>query len=348
MIKNYKNHIPDNLKENQNLKEIIEVAKQISAGMDVDYITKNVNMIISAKFDPKLKGFILQNDIDDLSPIFYYYTDKGMDKKKLKFNSIIPLNKFFEEQEYNQITFSQFSKYFDHKNIVEELKKYSPEFIIPLRSYKSILGLYIQGEKADKKPYTIDDIQFCINILNFGAIALENANLYREATVDRMTKLYTHHQFQERLEKDIKKSHRYGNIFSIIMFDIDHFKTFNDKYGHLQGDIIIKEIAEILLNSTRSIDFPSRYGGEEFILLLPEININQAYHVAERLRKTVEKHKFSGKGGPYKVTISVGVAEFDANIIFYNNDLIELVDQALYMSKKSGRNLVTMANKKII
>ncbi len=334
---------PELQKQNQNLNEIIEVAKQINSGLDINYIIKNVNMVMCSKFKPVITGFILQNDIDDFSPVFHMYKGIEFDKLELGFNSIAPLTQFFEKYEYNQITYDQFVKDLNKKSITEELKNFSPEFIIPLRSFKSILGIYLQGSRHDGKSYTMEDIQFCINILGFASISIENANLFREATVDRMTKLYTHHQFQEKLFREIKKGQRYVNKFSLIMFDIDHFKKFNDNYGHLQGDIIIKEIAKILVKFTRDIDMPARYGGEEFVVLMPEIGLDQAYQAAERLRKTIENYEFPGKNGPYDVTISAGVGEFDANQIKYNNDFIEFVDKALYQSKHDGRNRVTRA-----
>jgi diguanylate cyclase (GGDEF)-like protein len=261
----------------------------------------------------------------------------------LNFKIITPLTQFFEKHEYNQISFDQFAKDFKNKAIIDELKNYSPEFLIPLKSFKSIVGVYLQGASQINSAYSTNDIQFCVNILSFASISIENANLFREATVDRMTKLYTHHQFQERLLREIKKGQRYTNKFSLIMFDIDHFKKFNDNYGHLQGDIIIKEIANILVQYTRDVDMPARYGGEEFVVLMPEIDIEHAYKAAERLRKAIESYEFPGKDGPYKVTISAGVGEFNPNYIKYNNDFIEFVDKALYQSKKNGRNRVTKA-----
>ncbi len=331
----------DYVKENEGLKEIIEVAKQINSGLDINHITKNVNLVINSKYNPSFVAFILQNDIDDPTPILHIYNGLRYENRGIEFDSIHTLIKFFETQEFNQISFDQFCNSFNDDGILNSLKDFSPEFVIPLKSYKTIRGMFIQGKKKDNTNYTTEDIQFCVNILSFASISLENAILYREATIDRMTKLFTHHQFLERLDNEIKKGQRYENVFSLIMFDIDDFKKINDAYGHLQGDIIIKEIAKILMDSTRLIDMPARYGGEEFIVLLPEINIEQAFIAAERLRKKIESFDFPGKGGPYKITISLGVAEFNKEKINYSDDFINLVDQALYISKNNGKNKVT-------
>ncbi len=329
--------------ENQNLKEIIEVAKQISSGLNIDYIIKNVNYVMASKFSSNFTAFILQKDIDDFTPLIYLYKGTKKEIYSPLFESILPLFDYFDKQEYNQIPFLQFCSDFHDQKIVDEIRKIYPEFIIPLKSDKGIIGIFLQGKKGNGNLYSLEDNQFCINVISFAAISIENSNLYRQATVDRMTKLYTHHQFQKKLEEEIKKARRYDGVFSLLMFDIDHFKKFNDTYGHLQGDIIIKEIASIFSKSVRDVDFPSRYGGEEFITILPETDVTHAAKVAERLRATVENYQFPGEGGPFKATISIGVAEFDKERVYYNVDIIEAVDSALYCSKQNGRNRVSMA-----
>ena len=156
---------------------------------------------------------------------------------------------------------------------------------MPLKSDKGIIGLFILGAKKNGNSYTSEELQSIYYIIRFASIAIENSNLYRRAIIDRMTKLYTHHQFQKKLEEEITRCQRYNsNFFSIIMLDIDNFKEFNDTFGHLQGDIIIKEIAAIINSSVRNIDFPARYGGEEFAIILPQIHGAGAFAVAERLK----------------------------------------------------------------
>ena len=157
-----------------------------------------------------------------------------------------------------------------------------------------------------------------------------------------MTKLFSHHFFQKNLEEEIARAHRYGATFSLIMLDIDHFKKFNDTYGHLQGDVIIKEIANIMRHSVRSIDLTARYGGEEFAVVLPEVDIRGAAVVAERLRGGVESFAFPGEEEPLHVTISVGVAEFKPDRMRSSSQLIAEADKALYQSKEMGRNRVTL------
>ena len=197
-------------------------------------------------------------------------------------------------------------------------------------------------KKEDLSAFTIEEIQFLTNVTGFGAISIENANFYRRAITDRMTKLYNHHQFEKTLEEYIQKAQN-GDIapFSLVMFDIDHFKSFNDNYGHLQGDIIIKDIARMLLSEVRDCDYPARYGGEEFIVILPDTSLDDAEIFASRLRKSIESHEFPGENRTFQCTVSLGVAEYSKKYVKNNTDMVGYVDKALYTSKENGRNQVT-------
>ena len=331
------------INEVQELKEIIEVAIHISSGLDIDKIVQGVAWFLHSKYNPDTISIILPMDMDDTRPDLYHFKGKEKIQHGLKFDSIMPLVDFFNTVEYNQLTFENFIESFKNKKISNNLVALKPCFLMPLRSDKGIVGIFILGEKNDKTCYDTEEIQNIIYLIRFASIALENANLYRSATVDRMSKLYNHHQFQKRLEEEIVRCQRYNNFFSIIMLDIDNFKQFNDKFGHLQGDIIIKEIANIINTSVRNIDFPARYGGEEFAIVLPQIKGPGAFAVAERLRKIVSKRQFTGgKDDTLHVTISLGVAEFDKNYVQNNSQIISCADKALYISKNKGKNRVTL------
>ena len=331
--------------EVQDLKEIIEVAIHVSSGLDIEKIIQSVVWFIYSKYNPCFMTFILPTDMDDTRPEAFYF--EGIEKliKRFRFESVVPIIDYFNEVEYNQLPFENFYNTFPYKNITDELAKLNPEFLMPLKSDKGIVGIFILGPREDKKKkYDLTEVQDIFYIIRFASISIENSNLYRRATVDRMSKLYTHHHFQKKLEEEIVRCQRYDNYFSILMIDIDDFKKFNDTYGHLQGDIIIKEIADIINTSVRNVDFPARYGGEEFAIILPQIHAESAYLVAERLRKIVKRHKFKGKHGFLHVSISVGIAEFNKENVHHNADLIDCADRALYNSKKKGKNRVTIGS----
>ena len=176
-------------------------------------------------------------------------------------------------------------------------------------------------------------------------MVLDNARLYeaakRLAITDGLTKIYNHRFFQELFEKEFTRSDRYGTVFSLIMLDIDLFKRINDTYGHLYGDEILKEIAQLVKSCLRTMDLLARYGGEEFAVLLPETNLNEAVRTAERIRRAVENNDFmASRGQGLKVTVSQGVTFYPSPGVTSRSDIVGKADSALYEAKESGRNRV--------
>jgi diguanylate cyclase (GGDEF)-like protein len=339
--------------ENQDLKEIIEIASQITAQLEVENIIKNVVLSLVAKFQSTSVTFLLPSDVDENVPVLYHFEGLKLVNRRVELPSMETIFTFLEQHEYNQMSFAYFKDNFPDQASVQSLQDLEPEIILPIRTDKGVGGLLLlprregeeakgSGKKRRRSSYSLLDIQYVTQIVRFGSIAIENANLYWQATTDRMTKLFSHHFFQKTLEEEIARAHRYGTTFSLIMFDIDHFKKFNDTYGHLQGDVIIKEIANIMRRSVRSIDLTARYGGEEFVVILPEVDAGGAIVVAERLRSSVADYRFRGEGGQLRVTVSIGVAEFKPERMRSASEIIAEADKALYHSKEMGRNRVTV------
>ncbi len=170
-------------------------------------------------------------------------------------------------------------------------------------------------------------------------IELKNANekLKLLSTTDPLTNLFNRRKMNIEIEKEFKRSNRYGTKFSFIMFDIDWFKKINDTYGHQAGDVVLKELSSLTKEIVRSTDIVSRWGGEEFLILCTETDLDTAYNLAQRLREATENYKFSvGK----KVTISIGVHEFDGKESA--DEMLKNVDDKLYKAKNNGRNCVVM------
>lgn len=175
------------------------------------------------------------------------------------------------------------------------------------------------------------------------SLELKKINLYERvqslAITDGLTGIYVRRHFLERYAEDFARSKRHGLKLSVLMIDLDHFKQCNDTYGHLVGDIVLKEIAKIMKDFVRQVDLIGRYGGEEFVLALPDTDRNSAIAVAERIRQEVERHKFRAYDETIAMTISAGVATYPDN----GDDvqvLIDKADQALYRAKEEGRNRV--------
>jgi len=166
----------------------------------------------------------------------------------------------------------------------------------------------------------------------------------REVAIkDGLTNLYNHRHFQDIMDKEILRVERYSHVLSLIMIDIDYFKKINDNYGHPQGDIVLRAIADAFDNTIRKPDVAARYGGEEFVIILPETDIKGAVTLAERLRQIVEKLELKIGNKIVKVTISVGVTTYDpARGRKTKAEIIEAADKALYNSKKTGRNKLSI------
>lgn len=170
-----------------------------------------------------------------------------------------------------------------------------------------------------------------------------NRRLEELSNTDGLTKLYNRRYFMELLELEFQRAQRYQSKFSFVMIDIDNFKGFNDNYGHLMGDHILYEIAQILQENLRVNDVVGRYGGEEFALFAPETDLKGSLVVAERYRKRIEDLVVVEREKKLKVTISLGVASYPNPAIGSVDDLIRLADNALYKSKREGRNRVEIA-----
>lgn len=181
---------------------------------------------------------------------------------------------------------------------------------------------------------------------------INNILLFRQvremAIKDSLTGLYNRRFFEEQITKELERARRFNNDLSVLLLDIDHFKRINDQYGHLNGDVVLKKIAEIIMSSTRSIDVSIRFGGEEFIMLLPETPPEGAKIIAERLRHTIETASFMVSNTLNQpdvnlfVTVSIGISHIAGKDQISAAQIIDQADQALYYAKSHGRNQVIL------
>ena len=171
-------------------------------------------------------------------------------------------------------------------------------------------------------------------------LARVNEELSRVAVTDALTGLHNRRNVETLLREMFEHSVRLHEPLACAMFDLDHFKSVNDTYGHQAGDAVLQQLAEILKTSAREIDKVGRYGGEEFILLLPGTVLDAAVTFAERTRQLVESHTFTFEGGSLRRTMSCGVAAFPHPRIGHREALVKAADDALYVAKDLGRNRV--------
>ncbi|MFW6057576.1 MAG: diguanylate cyclase [Persicimonas sp.] len=202
-------------------------------------------------------------------------------------------------------------------------------------------------ERDQPDAYGRDHVELALALAGQAGIAVENARLFaqvqRLAVVDELTQLPNRRRLFEVADKEFQRARRYGETLSVIMLDIDHFKAVNDAHGHAVGDVILREVANRCAKTLRQTDTIGRYGGEEFVVVMPQTPLEEASgYVAERLRDAVAATPVDTDAGPVEITISLGVAElasFDKSL----DDLLNRADQALYDAKDAGRNRVETA-----
>ncbi len=219
---------------------------------------------------------------------------------------------------------------------------------IALKVHNTTIGVIGMGTSS-KYGLTVDDMDFLAILSHQLAAGIEKSRLFEQiqqmSQHDGLTGLYNHRMFKEKLLHEINRRSRTQKPLSLMMLDIDHFKQFNDSYGHQAGDTALKELASIITGHTRcnSIDTCCRYGGEEFAVIMPEIELSQAVRVAERLRKAVEDSVFIIKDAKLKsrMTISLGLASVAGDENCSPEELTKKADDALYHSKRNGRNRVS-------
>jgi len=218
--------------------------------------------------------------------------------------------------------------------------------IIPIRLLKQGVDKFGSGDLSHRVPVvSTDELGELARAFNTMAETLEKdqEELEQLAVNDGLTGLYNHREFQRRLQVEIERARRYKHNLSLLMIDIDHFKRFNDTYGHQAGDVVLRLLALQMRSGVRTVDSVARYGGEEFVIILPEMTASMALTVAERLRKNIAANAIAiNKGHKVNVTVSIGVATFpeDADS---KDELIAAADRALYAAKAAGRNKVIRA-----
>lgn len=214
---------------------------------------------------------------------------------------------------------------------------------VPLVAKNETLGVMVLQDKRDGLPFSQDDAQLFQQLGSQIAIAMHNAQLYAMAVTDGLTGLYVRRYFDLRMQEEFAQAQRYRRAFSVMLFDIDHFKKFNDTHGHQTGDMVLRQVAALLQRNTRRSDICCRYGGEEMTVILPETEMQEAALSANKLCALIRANAFTGTGDePLSVTTSIGVAAFHPGFKG-PDDMVHAADKALYLAKELGRNRVELA-----
>ena len=216
--------------------------------------------------------------------------------------------------------------------------------LFPIKSKGNLIGILALSKKQSGGSYSADDMDLLVTVASEAGVVMENAQLYAKAKerahTDELTGLFNHRYFHERLDEEISRCSRFGDIFSLVFLDMDLFKAYNDIYGHLAGDDMLKQIGHYIKSSIRGIDMAFRYGGDEFTVILPQASLEDSCKVAERIRKRIEV-EMDSKGAP--LTCSLGIASWPTDGVM-REEIIQAADASLYYAKQTGRNRICLAS----
>jgi two-component system cell cycle response regulator len=216
----------------------------------------------------------------------------------------------------------------------------------PVVTNERLVGLLVVAGRSVAR-LTPETETLMARVANQAHIVVENSRLVerlRNLSIrDGLTDLYNHRHIMETLANEFARIGRYESFASVLMIDIDHFKRVNDSHGHQVGDSVLHGVARLLVGALRSVDVVGRYGGEEFMAVLPQTRYEEAVRTAQRIRRMIHDHTFTVGGKPLAITVSVGVATYPGAGIASASDLINACDQALYRAKANGRDAVAGA-----
>ncbi|WP_318722223.1 diguanylate cyclase DgcA [Treponema sp.] len=336
------------------LQQLLEISRSLCSTLEYNTLIESILYTCMSQMHVMGAGIFVLDDIDsnsfnlatnhagiDLNPTVTYSIDINRPVIKLLASN------------NDTATIASIKQNLGNDCDIKEFESLAPTLIVPLFHKNHMNGILVLGERLDLgegTEYSEYDKNQILAIASLAAVAINNAALLEKSSTDMMTHLKLKYFFYNILTDKLALAISQSQNIAVLMFDIDFFKKFNDTWGHACGDFVLKSVAKIIKSNTRENDVASRYGGEEFTVMLPDTSKEDAMAVAERIRKQIEEKDFEYEGQHMKVTISIGCAVYDSqtNPVSNPKDLVEQADKALYVSKRNGRNRVSFANADVI
>ncbi len=335
------------------VQQLLEIARSLCSTLDYPTLIESILYTCMCQMRVLGAGIFVLDDFEaEAYSLSNNYTGMDLDSQ---IDYTIPMNDPVVDvlNEKEKVFFVRdLQSALPHNNL-DQIYSLKPSLIVPLFQKNRMNGILLLGERmdlGDGTAFNDYDIKQILNIASLASMAINNAALLERSSTDMMTRLKLKYYFFNQLTDKLDLANAQGLPMGVIMFDIDHFKTFNDTYGHACGDYVLTTVAKIIKSSIRAQDMASRYGGEEFTVMLPNTLKVDALQVAERIRSNIENANLEYEGTKVHVTISGGVSVFDLekNRVANAKEFVEQADKALYVSKTSGRNRITFASKEII
>ncbi len=314
------------------LLDLFEVAKEFSEFLSFDGITEILFKRVRPLFPVKTIHLLLYYEKPESTEKFIRYQ---IDEKGVT-NNADEIRDF----EQNALTkFKSSKSIIHHENL----------WLFPLL-FDDVLSsiLIVEGGHADD----LAKYEVLSAFLTLQVSKIRLYNSVRELAIrDSLTHVFVRRHFLERFEEELKRSIKFSIPLAVLMLDIDHFKRYNDEYGHIAGDATLKQVADLLMESLRKVDIVGRYGGEEFIVVIPEARQEGAMEISERIRSNIARHVFKMYNSETRVTVSIGMALFTPEVSSGDEtvdvtkmgfELTQKADKALYQAKEEGRNQVVL------
>lgn len=330
-------HIESLQREIVNYEGILKAAADILHRTSIDEILETTVRQISEKILPSFLVFLWRPLKGKESLVVKGYKNFRSVELRLDLPGIEPFEAFFKNYP-RPISYDLLAFQLDNTAVTAALEVQKPEIVMPIIGPSGLYGLILIGPKMLVEQYTPQELAFLDKLMSFTSLAIQNHLHYEHSVRDVKTGLFNHGYFMNRMDDEIARAKRLNHAFSVIVLDVDKFKNFNDAFGHLAGDRVLEHIAASILASVRVQDIPSRFGGEEFMVLLPETGRAGAWVAAERIREAVAAMQVPWETALPRVTISAGISVYEQDSAVDADELLKRADSAMYQSKTRGRN----------
>ncbi|MBU0936712.1 MAG: GGDEF domain-containing protein [Spirochaetes bacterium] len=328
--------LADLRKENRELEKIINDAAALISHTEIDQIFDSFISRILDRFIPQFLAFIIQPPRGQ--PLRQYcYRNLQPD------TAVIPqlyydiLAGYFNDRSV-PVLFTELADELGQDLFGTDFRELGPELIFPMQGIGGLYGIVILGAKVVGASYNELEKLYIDRMMRFLSISIQNGLHHESSITDAKTGLFTHDYFVKRIDEEYAHAQRHGVRSGLLMLDVDHFKNFNDSYGHLAGDEALVALAEVLKQKTRHEDCVARFGGEEFCILVSNCNEEGLFDIAERIRLAVLEIRIKCGAQSVGLSISLGGRMIEGRLGLSARILLDDADHALYKAKNRGRN----------
>ncbi|MBU0926621.1 MAG: GGDEF domain-containing protein [Spirochaetes bacterium] len=314
---------------------------------ELDRLITDAAALIALPSVPLMLDFVIDKVLERFVPEFLAFViepPRGTRLSQFCYRNLKPSDETIPIECYKRLKDHFLSKPFsDHFEAIRDqtgeypgLKAYSPELIFPMRGISGLYGIVVMGRKVVGETYSDLERMYIDRLSRFLSVGIQNGLHHQSSITDAKTGLYNHDFFMHRLEEEISRCGRNKSSACVLMLDVDYFKRFNDRYGHMAGDVALESLATAIKGLMRSSDAVARFGGEEFCVLAVDCDVRSALEVAERIRAEVESLRIDHGGESLSITVSIGARMLDSRA--EAKQVLDDADKALYASKAGGRN----------